>query len=480
MSGIEDVSVELEQSDEQQQNDRRELLNSIFSLLKLLALYDIHNDSLIRPKEMFERAWGRVRRHEHAKAGVELKFEDAALTICSQKIPNHFSIVEALRFVPEAMTTAMIESLTIDHHASAAELFDFFSQWALHVNVHQKPKALTAQGKGVRIKLIDPSKANARLKSKSLMMQPSYALKHYYLLFEATEKVFRGIYKGEILPQREIRRSLYEMSEIASVNPYTVVALSLLRRSDPSDQSGIQLAVSEAIATSCLVLGMAQKLEMSLKEQVNVAMAGLLYNVGLLSEELSQLTRSQRKLSSLEYKRVLDAQSAGVLTLIRAQGASRPVLERLLALFEATQSATHNSISLTLESRLLRLCSNYIALTTDRPYRDAYTPSEAMKILGSRAATKSDEGLEPVLYYMFARFLGMFPVGSLVLLSSGEKAVVYRPQGEKAGVPLVKKMSSDPDGRSLLVDLAQFPQLNILRSLDGKREGIHVPGYFFE
>lgn len=474
----EEISLHLDDR-EAYDEERREYVNAIFGLLKLLALYEIGNEAVSRPKENFEKALFKIRKHSHARTGVEIKYSDNLLTVCGQKLVNHFSIVEALKLIPESMNLALLESITIDPKAHVEDLWPFFKRWAMHCSVHQKPKALEYEGKGLQIVHLDLNKANLRLKTKALLLQPTYALKHYFLLFEATEKIFKGIYKGEIVPQKEVRRSLFEMSEIAEVNPYQLVALSLVRRGE-DDPTGLTLAVSEAIATSLLVLVMSQRLELPKKDQINLAMAGLLYNVGLLSEELSRITRSERKLSQIEYRRVLDAHAGGVLTLIRAQGASRPVLERLLALFEATQGVQKQSIALTLESRLLRLCSTYVALTSHRPYRDAYTPYEAMKLLGSRAASKGEGNFDPVLYYIFARFLGLYPVGSLVLLSSNEKAVVFRPSGEKMSLPLVKKLASEDAGRGLLVDLSSQADVQIVRSLDPLREGVFVAGYFFE
>ncbi len=75
----EEVSIHLEDS-ENYEAERRDFLNSIFSLLKLLSLYDIENESLIRPREMFEKALFAVRRHSYAKTGIELKNDEGHLT----------------------------------------------------------------------------------------------------------------------------------------------------------------------------------------------------------------------------------------------------------------------------------------------------------------------------------------------------------------------------------------------------------------
>ena len=58
----------------------------------------------------------------------------------------------------------------------------FFLAWALHCSVHQKPKALAREFVGIEIVFVDPDQANLRLKSKSLLQSPRYALQRYFLL----------------------------------------------------------------------------------------------------------------------------------------------------------------------------------------------------------------------------------------------------------------------------------------------------------
>jgi hypothetical protein len=176
----------------------------------------------------------------------------------------------------------------------------------------------------------------------------------------------------------------------------------------------------------------------------------------------------------------LDAQASGVYKLIQLQGSSRPVLERLLAIFEFSRAPQQSSVSLALESRLLRLVSQYVALTSERPFREPYLPHEAIRLLGSKVSQSGGGDLDPLLYYLFVRFMGPTPVGSLVMLKNQERAVVYRPSGELAGRPMVKTVIQKDQEVSRLVDLGLEKSVDIARILDPKREGVHVAGYFFD
>lgn len=463
---------------------RRDFVIAMFSLLKGLSLYDINNAAIERPLHNFEKALNDVRALLPDPKNVEIRYQDNVLQFLGGKITTHFSIVEALKIVTESFEIALIESINFDEKCTNENVAEFFSKWALHSQVHQRPKGLTANIEHIQYTLIDPEKANNRLKTKSLLLSPTYALQRYFLLREHLEDFFHGISKNELMSQRKLRRELMELVEISRVAPYHLVALSLIRDLDVDPerekaQPGLAAAVSQALATGLLAISLAKELHFSVREQVNIGLVGLMYNVGFLSQEAAAALKNDR-LTPVEYKRVLDAQASGVYKLIRLQGTSRPVLERLIAVFEQTRGSNVKSVSLTLESRLLRLVSQYVALTSDRPFRDAYMPSEAVKILGNRAVGPQGGDLDPILYYVFVRFLGVFPMGSLCLLSTGEKALVFRPSGEKTGVPMVKIIPKDEVHVAQLLDLSHDQNIQILKTLDPKREGISISGYFFD
>ncbi|MBN8555493.1 MAG: hypothetical protein J0L93_08615 [Deltaproteobacteria bacterium] len=461
---------------------RRDFLNSIFALLKSLSVHDIHNVALQRPFQNFEKALNELRHYAKEDGKVEMRYQDHLFILMGHKITNHFSVVEAMKVVGDAVEIAMIESLTFHKDLKREVIGEFFAKWALHNSVHQRPKELQAKIAGIDLVLMDPSKANLRLKTKQLLLSPQYALQHYFLLRKHTENYFEGITSQKLNSQKNLRRELMEMVEIARVAPYQLISLSLIRE-DPAKETSESAAVSQAIATCMLCIVLAKELNFSVREQVNLGLVGLLYNVGLLGNEAAAVLKNE-KLTPVEYKRVLDAQTSGVYKLIRLQGSSRPVLERLLAIFEQSRGSDVKSVSLTLESRLVRLVSQYVALISDRPFRDAYTPSEAVKILGNKAvgpqARDNSGDLDPIIYYVFVRLMGVYPVGSLCLLSNGKKAIVFRPSGDKLGEPMIKVLPATEAERAELLDLAHHPDFKIVKTLDPKREGISIPGFFFD
>lgn len=76
-----------------------------------------------------------------------------------------------------------------------------------------------------------------------------------------------------------------------------------------------------------------------------------------------------------------------------------------------------------LTSRIVAIADAYDAMTSRRSYAVAHLQDEAMEVLSKNAGTAFD----PVLVRMFTQMMGVYPPRSLVRLTSGEVAVVFKP-----------------------------------------------------
>jgi HD-GYP domain-containing protein (c-di-GMP phosphodiesterase class II) len=107
-------------------------------------------------------------------------------------------------------------------------------------------------------------------------------------------------------------------------------------------------------------------------------------------------------------------------------------------------------------SRIVEVADVYDAMTTSRPYQKARTPDQAMRVLVKDMGTVFD----PLLVKVFIDMMGLYPVGTLVRLATGEIGIVYEPGESDALWPSVKVIR-DPDGGELephFVDLVKLKE----------------------
>lgn len=86
--------------------------------------------------------------------------------------------------------------------------------------------------------------------------------------------------------------------------------------------------------------------------------------------------------------------------------------------------------------RMVAITDVYDAITADRVYHQGMTPTQGLKKLLEWSGTHLDQAL----VYEFIRCIGVYPVGSLVLLESGKLGVVTEANDDDQRLPVVRVM----------------------------------------
>ncbi|MBN7770183.1 HD-GYP domain-containing protein [Marinobacter daepoensis] len=91
---------------------------------------------------------------------------------------------------------------------------------------------------------------------------------------------------------------------------------------------------------------------------------------------------------------------------------------------------------ITVYGRMVAITDVYDAITADRVYHKGMTPTQGLKKL----LEWSGDHLDPALVREFIRCVGLYPVGSLVLLESGKLGVVVATNESDQRLPVVRVM----------------------------------------
>ncbi|MEK7775592.1 MAG: HD domain-containing phosphohydrolase [Candidatus Zixiibacteriota bacterium] len=132
----------------------------------------------------------------------------------------------------------------------------------------------------------------------------------------------------------------------------------------------------------------------------------------------------------------------------------------------------------TLFSRIVAIADTFDALTSDRIYlRKALSPDEVIRKMHYQMSAKFD----PFLLKIFTNIIGMYPAGSLVLLSTDEIAVIITNNEWNPSRPYVKIVGNRdgllaiPEWRDL--SQADYADQTILRLIDPERYGLKVADF---
>ncbi|WP_343649354.1 HD-GYP domain-containing protein [Herbaspirillum sp.] len=122
--------------------------------------------------------------------------------------------------------------------------------------------------------------------------------------------------------------------------------------------------------------------------------------------------------------------------------------------------------SISLYSRMAAICDVYDALTSDRPYKRAWDPAEAI----STMATWSGH-FDRAMFLAFVKTLGIYPVGSIVKLESGRSGFVIRQNAQDLTRPVLKVFRYNDDmemSDTEILDLMATPEADTIVARGGE------------
>jgi HD-GYP domain-containing protein (c-di-GMP phosphodiesterase class II) len=134
--------------------------------------------------------------------------------------------------------------------------------------------------------------------------------------------------------------------------------------------------------------------------------------------------------------------------------------------------------------RIVQIADSYDAMTTPRIYKKTpYTPEQALAIM----LRERNIHFDPLLLKIFISLVGIYPIGSLVILNTHELGIVYKPNHDPRWLdrPTVILVDRDGEGKvkKAVVDLTttdgagHYPR-SIVKTLDPYQYHIDIAKYF--
>jgi HD-GYP domain-containing protein (c-di-GMP phosphodiesterase class II) len=238
---------------------------------------------------------------------------------------------------------------------------------------------------------------------------------------EAVVDMFDGARLGRAV---EVRRMVQLASAIgASIERDAKALINLVRLKEKDEYTYLH-----SVAVCALMINFARHMELEPQEVEDLGVAGLLHDVGKVAVS-DEILNKPGALSKGEMRSVRTHPVAGHRLLASSHGAPDLALELCLRHHEKIDGSGYpgglKGDELSLAARMGAICDVYDAVTSNRPYKTAWTPCEALTEM-----QKWTGHFDPALLDRFADSLGIFPVGTLVRLSTGELGVVAGSAGD--------------------------------------------------
>jgi putative nucleotidyltransferase with HDIG domain len=240
--------------------------------------------------------------------------------------------------------------------------------------------------------------------------------------------VFDGVRLGRAVRSAEVLGVVDEISASVGRDRFALIGITRMKSKD-------EYTYMHSVAVCALMVNLARELGMDEAAVRDLGMAGLLHDIGKM-EVPDTLLKKPGRLSDEEFDVVRRHTLQGHALLSKGARVPDAALDICLHHHERMDGTGYpfglSGDALSLQARMGAICDVYDALTSDRAYKTAWTPTQAV------AAMHGWEGhFDPQLLFKFFRSIGVYPPGMLLRLLSNQLAVVLN-NGRRASRPRVR------------------------------------------
>ena len=296
---------------------------------------------------------------------------------------------------------------------------------------------------------------------------------------ETVREVLNAVRAKRTLDARSVDQAVNSMTESVLRNPDALMLFSRLREKG-------DYAHEHALDTAVYMTTFGRFLELPVDRISLLGYVGLMQDVGKLRVPTEVLAKRER-LTPAEFAQARRHVQHSVDILRETPGLPADLPE-LAALHHERHDGSGYPRGLKgrdigMIGSIAAICDTFDALTAERPYAKAVSPSTALSMLYKWRGTSFDAALVE----QFIRCIGIFPLGSVVELNSSEVGIVIAQNMERRLQPRVMVIR-DAAGNLIrpqkLLDLSRGPKLaggeayRIRRTLEYGKAGINADALF--
>jgi putative nucleotidyltransferase with HDIG domain len=425
-----------------------ELLRRFAAALRAVQLYSPAHPLVARSIDAFAETLGLV----HATApSIVIGMVGEELVVGDIPVPR---AAESMGKLIRQLEEAGIERIVIDRGVQASELSQLVQ--TLGGDAKDATKAL---GRLTHVRV-------GRLQVEKGAEAPSGDITTYRRLYDDAVSVAETLWhsaKTEGKPDADAGRNIVDnLAQEVSQNRPALLALTALKKYD-------SYTFTHMVNVSILTMGQARGLGIDGPLLRELGLAALMHDIGKVKTPAEILNKAD-KLTDGEFDilRRHTVDGAEILRRTPEIPALAPVVafEHHLRLDGTGYPAGVSRSTLNLATMLSGIADVYDAMRSQRVYQEASPTDRILAVLQRNDGTQFDQNL----VRRFVQLVGIYPVGNLVRLATGEVAVVLKTYAADPYRPRVRVLI-DRTGKKV-----EHPrELNLWESRDGDPQSIQAP-----
>jgi putative nucleotidyltransferase with HDIG domain len=256
------------------------------------------------------------------------------------------------------------------------------------------------------------------------------ARKIYQQSKNAVMSMFQEARMGKALNGVSAERMVQEIADSVSRNLGAMISLARLKTAD-------NYTYMHSVAVCAMMIALARQLGLDEAQTRSAGVAGLLHDVGKMAMPMNVLNKPG-KLTDAEFNVIRSHPELGHKMLLAGENIDPIALDVCLHHHEKVDGTGYpkqlRGEQISLFAKMGAVCDVYDAITSNRPYKAGWDPAESMR----KMAEWANGHFDAQVFQAFVKSLGIYPIGSLVRLTSGRIGVVVDQTGKSLTTPCVK------------------------------------------
>ncbi|OGW32568.1 MAG: hypothetical protein A2X59_06125 [Nitrospirae bacterium GWC2_42_7] len=304
--------------------------------------------------------------------------------------------------------------------------------------------------------------------------------KTYFNAVSYTRGVINKIQSGEKVNIKKAKRVVETMVDHILEEEQLLLGMTAIKDYD-------DYTYHHSVNVSILSIALGQRLGLNRKLLTELGMVALFHDIGKMDIPYEVLNKPTN-FTDAEWKLIRQHPTWGVRALLKLKKLDVLTIKSAIVAFEHHMNfdlsgypKIRTSFELDFFSRIVSLSDQYDAMTSSRVYsRIPMSPDKALSIMMERSGTQ----LDPMLFKFFINMVGVYPIGTLVMLSSKELGLVYESNQLFVSRPRVMVIT-DRKGNKIsgkVVDLTEKNEqgdfkFSIIKTMDPNKYKINLAEY---
>ncbi len=463
----------------------REFLVVLYAALRSLKLYPVENAQV---QKALDDLYAATRQVIDVERELEVRLQGEFIFVNSTRLRLNLDNYASFSHILGVFRQCGVGAVRIEDGVDRRQLQVFVSLLLAHAatelhpeKVHELGEQLVA-GEVRRITLEPPVDTEESVEETERQKQA--AKRTYTRGVAVTREVVNSLRMGRAANVKKVKRAVQGIVDQVLNNESSLVGLTTIRDYD-------EYTFTHSVNVCIFSVALGRRLGLTKLNLYDLGMAALLHDVGKARVPIDVLNK-ETGLTDEEWRIMQAHPWLGVLTLFALRGYGEIPYRAMIGAYEHHMKRDLTGYpksvrprELSVFSKIIAVADGFDAATTRRAYQTIpIQPDEVLREMW----TNPRRGLDPVIVKAFINLIGVYPVGTCVILDTYEVGIVHAANPEATHVhrPMVRIVIG-ADGSLLdptaLVNLAErdaegnFPR-TIVKVTDPKKYDLNVADYF--